>query len=433
MFISTTLLLSFCVTFESPCYDAEFVGSDLDGALSFSAMNESKILTGMIDGSTNRMVVWSDGEVVTEVTTFYDSYGVLVNEQGIAAGLGSNGVLQDDRLIRANANGSFETLASITGSGGWSSLTAMNEQGSIVGNYSGGHGSSYWQPFMWSEEEGLVFIGSGKETAYIRDIDHNNVVTGHAQVGGEYHAMMWSEGVAIDLAIELGLQGTSSGWHFDEIGRVLISEHFDGETRFQWYDPSDSSLVEIYTFPWGSYTLKVVSSMNGNVAFSWSAAGLGPQLARWSYENGFELAKIDKTILSVSVVAIDSVEQVVCNGLIAPFYAEIAMIWNEGQMPTSLHEQVPDTPLTSSIIAANNHGDLLVRGDTLNWILDEICPGDLNDDGSVNVTDLLELLGLWGADGGGQCFSDLDGSGSVDVGDVLVLIGEWGECTNKDL
>lgn len=53
--------------------------------------------------------------------------------------------------------------------------------------------------------------------------------------------------------------------------------------------------------------------------------------------------------------------------------------------------------------------------------------GDLNNDGVVDVSDLLLLLGAWGAcpikD---PCPADLNGDGAVDVSDLLILLGNWG-------
>lgn len=51
--------------------------------------------------------------------------------------------------------------------------------------------------------------------------------------------------------------------------------------------------------------------------------------------------------------------------------------------------------------------------------------GDLNDDGAVDVSDLLILLAAWGPCGK-DCPGDLNGDGSVDVSDLLILLANWG-------
>ncbi len=54
------------------------------------------------------------------------------------------------------------------------------------------------------------------------------------------------------------------------------------------------------------------------------------------------------------------------------------------------------------------------------------CPWDLDFDDLVGVTDLLEVLALWGTDPGG--LPDFDGNGAVDVTDLLDVLGHWGPC-----
>ncbi len=53
------------------------------------------------------------------------------------------------------------------------------------------------------------------------------------------------------------------------------------------------------------------------------------------------------------------------------------------------------------------------------------CPEDLNGDGLINVSDLLEVVGAWGED---QSAADIDNSGTVDTGDLLAVIAAWGQC-----
>ena len=58
------------------------------------------------------------------------------------------------------------------------------------------------------------------------------------------------------------------------------------------------------------------------------------------------------------------------------------------------------------------------------------CPSDVNNDGTVGITDFLILLGVWGpcADCGTPqaCPADLDGDCSVGITDFLLLLGNWG-------
>lgn len=56
--------------------------------------------------------------------------------------------------------------------------------------------------------------------------------------------------------------------------------------------------------------------------------------------------------------------------------------------------------------------------------------GDCNGDGTVNVDDLVMLLGAWGACPKGPCLADIapqpNGDGVVNVDDLVVLLANWG-------
>ncbi len=62
------------------------------------------------------------------------------------------------------------------------------------------------------------------------------------------------------------------------------------------------------------------------------------------------------------------------------------------------------------------------------------CPGDTNDDGVVDVTDLVNVIGGWGTDGLGQpgAIADLNCDGVVDVIDLIQVISGWGFCPAKN-
>ena len=55
----------------------------------------------------------------------------------------------------------------------------------------------------------------------------------------------------------------------------------------------------------------------------------------------------------------------------------------------------------------------------------DACTGDIDEDGTVGVSDLLQIVDMWGEFGGA---GDLDEDGIVGVGDLLMLIDAWGNC-----
>jgi hypothetical protein len=54
-----------------------------------------------------------------------------------------------------------------------------------------------------------------------------------------------------------------------------------------------------------------------------------------------------------------------------------------------------------------------------------ICPGDLDFDSDRDGSDIITFLTLWD---GETAAGDLNGDGSVDVRDLLAILGQWGSC-----
>jgi hypothetical protein len=59
---------------------------------------------------------------------------------------------------------------------------------------------------------------------------------------------------------------------------------------------------------------------------------------------------------------------------------------------------------------------------------DPACSADVDGDGDVGVTDLLDLLGAWGQNPGDP--ADVDGDCAVGISDLLALLGQWGPCAS---
>ena len=60
--------------------------------------------------------------------------------------------------------------------------------------------------------------------------------------------------------------------------------------------------------------------------------------------------------------------------------------------------------------------DVLISGPQTND-----CPADLNNDGSINVSDILNLIAAWNTAAG-----DIDGDGNTSVSDILILLDLFG-------
>ncbi|MBX3386932.1 MAG: hypothetical protein KF768_10205 [Phycisphaeraceae bacterium] len=77
--------------------------------------------------------------------------------------------------------------------------------------------------------------------------------------------------------------------------------------------------------------------------------------------------------------------------------------------------------------AGTDIGDAIIR--TRLDIGGALCPGDLNDDGVVDLADLLDFLGPWGENLGGAVppgtNGDINGDGIVDLADLLDFLGDW--------
>lgn len=87
-----------------------------------------------------------------------------------------------------------------------------------------------------------------------------------------------------------------------------------------------------------------------------------------------------------------------------------------------------------AILAGGTLGDLEAGADAAQARWDSTwgtgCPGDVDGDCDVGITDLLLLLAAWGGcpvpPPPGGCPGDLDGDGSVGITDLLILLGNWG-------
>lgn len=98
------------------------------------------------------------------------------------------------------------------------------------------------------------------------------------------------------------------------------------------------------------------------------------------------------------------------------------------------HVGIASSDIDSTIICGNGSDPIVgewvdLGGNTLASSCTNFCSGDIDADGRVNVSDILDLIADFGpCNGIDSCFSDLNDDGEVNVSDILILIGNWGEC-----
>ncbi len=69
----------------------------------------------------------------------------------------------------------------------------------------------------------------------------------------------------------------------------------------------------------------------------------------------------------------------------------------------------------------------IIQVDNVGWgvVVANSCPADIDEDGTVGFTDLVNLLANWG---GCACPADVNGDDEVDFADLVIVLAAWGPC-----
>ena len=92
----------------------------------------------------------------------------------------------------------------------------------------------------------------------------------------------------------------------------------------------------------------------------------------------------------------------------------------------TLHFDVTGDEVTfDGVIFVNAAGDPMKVDASDSIVFAPVCPADINGDATVDVVDLLEVVGTWGES---NVPSDINGDGVVNVSDLLAVVDAWGPC-----
>jgi hypothetical protein len=84
-------------------------------------------------------------------------------------------------------------------------------------------------------------------------------------------------------------------------------------------------------------------------------------------------------------------------------------------------------PATETVVFSGVVPNLDITGDLIGAkvVIGAPCLGDVNEDGTVNVEDLVAVILAWGS---ANAAADVDDNGTVDVQDMVAVILAWGDC-----
>ena len=102
--------------------------------------------------------------------------------------------------------------------------------------------------------------------------------------------------------------------------------------------------------------------------------------------------------------------------LLNPFLARVADLNGDG---------FDDLLMITDSVTFRSSVDIIGSTQTVLNTYIQTCQGDIDEDGTVDVADILIVIANWGASGGP---ADLNNDGTVDVADILILIAAWGDC-----
>ena len=306
----------------------------------------------------------------------------------------------------------------------------INEQGHVVGW--GGDEDQDWHTLIYIDGVYHDLPTFGGPHIVAMGINETGYVVGHAQTAlpdGYYQAYVWDGEEMTNLGT---LGGSNSSAYCINSSNIVAGAATNTDILSRavlWVGTAITELEHDPAYPSSvAYSINDSNVVVGNVGYGESSTRY-PVI--WIAGEMFYLPQLPGDI-DATPIRINQNGDIV--GWSQPEWnTYLATLWTDDQV-YDLND-LADIPVNVTLARAwdiNENGvivgmavvDGFARGFMLNPL--EPCPGDLNDDDLVNVTDLLILLGNWGTDGEGADLAEpLD---IVNVSDLLVLLGAWGEC-----
>lgn len=294
-------------------------------------------------------------------------------------------------------------LGDLEGSGLESRAEGVSDDGLVVVGWS--RKTVGTETFQWTSGDGMVGLGDlpgGGSSSNARAVSADGSVvvgSGHSETS-LFEAYRWMSGGGM-----ISLGALPAGVNFSQAfgvsgdGSVVVGEiKDDSDTEaFRW--TSGDGFVAMGDLPGLDLRSRANdTSADGSVIVGFGWTNLGFEAFYWDDTNGMQNLK---TVLEVQL-GLD---------LTGWSLREATSVSSDGT--TIVGNGTNPDGFTEAFIA-------VIPGPG-------VCPGDIVGlDGTVNVSDLLSLLGGWGSNPGHP--ADTNEDGIVNVSDLLTVLGAWGVC-----
>jgi probable HAF family extracellular repeat protein len=192
-------------------------------------------------------LLWSsDGTLQIQATLGYDAAIAGINNVGQMVGWAQTTSSHSLGHAALWSNGTVSLLSELN-MGTISAASDINDSGQIVGTIFGSSGNTF--ATLWSDGSGLTLPGLGGDYTSANAINNKGQIVGTSRIsnGGVSHAVLWEDGVAIDLNTLVGDLGLTleTAADINENGWIVGRGHTADNQQFAFLLTPDTAPVPI--------------------------------------------------------------------------------------------------------------------------------------------------------------------------------------------